>query len=254
MVGRFAVGASVLMSYCTPTHFWQTRLPKTVRPEDFEAGEVSAVSRVGSGDGTIAISRAFPKDAWAVSLTITTSGELGAAKYRYSLDGTAVSPIATIPTSGPVLLQGWGDGRLEDSGLEIAFADGVLNPSFVMGDVYSFVTVPSPAVRLLLAEAQAELDEVINNDRRLPLTRWSASLPGKVADIAAWRVLKTRGYDPRSQHDQMIRLAYDDARAWGVEIREKLRELQADESGTPVAGIRASSFPPSGWGRRGERS
>lgn len=237
------------MAYCTPTLFWQTRTARTLRPEDFEAGEVSAVVRTGGGDGVVQVTRAYPKDAWAAALRITLSGELGVARYVYALDGATWSAELTIPGSGAVPLPGLGAGRLEDSGLEVTFADGALNPSFVLNAVYSFSTTASPTIRLLLQEASDELDEAIGTDLALPLTGdIGAHLPGKTADIALYKALRARGYDPQASHNREIRQGYEDALRWAASIREKMVRLKAGESGAAVAGIRASSRPSSGWG------
>jgi len=48
----------------------------------------------------------------------------------------------------------------------------------------------------------------------LPLLAWSADLTARVCDLAAYRLMKRRGFDPEQGADKLIVKAYDDAIAW----------------------------------------
>lgn len=235
--------------YCSPTRFWQTKMPSAVRPEDFEAGEVSPVVHLGTGTGSLVVVRAYPKDAWQVTLRITLQGELGQARFVFTLDGSAWSAEQLVPADGAWALFGFGPSRLADAGVGLRWGLGSASPSFLVGDIYSFGTTASPAILGAIQEVEDELDEVLSDDLVLPLLNIGRSLPGKVGTIAAWRALsQVRGFDPGSPENKPFRMNYEDAQRWADDIREKRRKLRAQEGGAPINGIRMSSLYPSGWG------
>ena len=173
------------MSYCTPTKFWQTKMPSAVRPEDFEPGEVSPVTHTGTGTGTMVVVRAYPKDAYTFSARITVQGELGAAKFVFTLDGTTWSYEQLVPADGAFAAFGFGALRLADVGIGLLFAAGT-PPSFRVSDTYSLTTTASPAILGHIQEVEDELDEVLSDDLVLPLLGdIGKSIPGKVGILAA---------------------------------------------------------------------
>jgi len=248
------------MAWCSPTRLWQAALAKTVRPEDFEAGEVSPLVKTGGGSGTAQLVRAFPKDAYAVRVRVVVQGELGTAKVVTSLDGQHWSYPRTLPTDGVLVIEGTGALRLEDTGLTLVFAGGSA-PSFVVDALWAFETTASPTITAKLQAAEDELAGLIACDLSLPLLPLAErqtiaqDLPEKVADIATWKLLVYKGFNPLADHNRAYVMAHDAALAWGRDVREKLRRLQVAEGGPPVAGIRASSLRASGWGtiRGGDR-
>jgi phage gp36-like protein len=77
---------------------------------------------------------------------------------------------------------------------------------------------------------------------RVPLFRWGDDLRLNVAQIAAWRIMAARGYDPSTPNDQQVlRVSYEDAIAWLQQIRARQAVL------APPAGV-VSGGPPWGWG------
>jgi phage gp36-like protein len=48
----------------------------------------------------------------------------------------------------------------------------------------------------------------------LPLVSWGTELTQKVCDIAAWTLLKHRGFDTNKGGDVAVRMGHDDAIAW----------------------------------------
>lgn len=90
-----------------------------------------AVTMTGTTSGT-----------YSVVVSITGSGQLGAAAMKYSLDGgSTYSAPATIPLSGLVTAVGTGS-----PGLTFVFTNGpstVTSTSFVSGDVYSISIKPA---------------------------------------------------------------------------------------------------------------
>jgi phage gp36-like protein len=69
---------------------------------------------------------------------------------------------------------------------------------------------------LLWASAQA--DGFLNKRFALPLVDWSEDLEQAVADIAAYRLMKRRGFRPDSGNDITIADAHKDALDWLLKV------------------------------------
>lgn len=101
------------------------------------AGAAGAVSKsaAGSGTGTITVAGAA-YDAYEAVVTITTSGDLGAAQFTYSLDGglTTTAPI-TVPSGGSYVVP--------RTNLTLTFVKGGGPVYYEAGDVHTFTcTMP----------------------------------------------------------------------------------------------------------------
>lgn len=83
----------------------------------------------GSGTGTITASGS-PVAPHSLVVNITSTGQTGVATFSYSLDGAAfvaAGAVASLTNIG-------------GTGINITLANGAINPSFVVGDTYSFTT------------------------------------------------------------------------------------------------------------------
>lgn len=60
--------------------------------------------------------------------------------------------------------------------------------------------------------ASEEADDYLAQRYTLPLVEWSGGLKARVADIAVWRGMKAKGFNPEG--DAVIRIAYEDAIGW----------------------------------------
>jgi hypothetical protein len=89
-------------------------------------GTVSAVTKVGTGDGTVAVG-GLPYDGYSLKVLITKGGALGTAEFSFSLDGVTYSDVLVIPSSGTFA------NIAGVTGLTLTFAS-----TFVAGDTYSF--------------------------------------------------------------------------------------------------------------------
>lgn len=89
----------------------------------------SPVTLTGTGTGTVTPS-GTPSGSHSVSVKIETSGQAGAAGWRYSIDGGAYSSVQT----------GASLANLGGFGIDVTLANGAGTPSFVAGDVYTFTT------------------------------------------------------------------------------------------------------------------
>ncbi len=100
------------------------------------ASETSVTpTRVGSSTGTITVA-GDGRDFYEVVVEITTTGDLGAGQFRFSLDdGRTYSPAITIPSGGSY--------ALPNTGLTITFVEGAGPATFDDGDLHSFDATPA---------------------------------------------------------------------------------------------------------------
>jgi hypothetical protein len=83
----------------------------------------------GSGTGTITASGS-PVGPHSLVVNITSTGQTGVATLSYSLDGAAFVAAGAVSSLTNV----------GGTGINITLANGAINPSFVIGDTYSFTT------------------------------------------------------------------------------------------------------------------
>lgn len=95
------------------------------------AAATSSISQTGGGP-TISIGAGTPNDFYDVQLTIVTGGALGAATFKYSLDGgQTVGLTRTVPAGGSYVIP--------NTGWTITFAAG----AYVADEVYSWTGTPA---------------------------------------------------------------------------------------------------------------
>ncbi len=109
---------------------------------------------------------------------------------------------------------------------------------------------------------QAEFDEplVLNHVRAssnrlngylrkrysLPLTAWGQDLVQAVCDIAAYSLLRQRGFSPES-FDRHPVMARDDAFKWAADVRDYLLDPDIVEGASPSYTPEIISDPSRGW-------
>ncbi len=99
-----------------------------------------------SGAGPLPTLGGSPNDAYDAKVTIITGGALGAATFRYSLDGgTTDSPILTVPSGGAYLMP--------NTGVTVTFVSG----TYVADEVYSFTTEPPHYSTTNVADAMGDI-------------------------------------------------------------------------------------------------
>jgi len=85
----------------------------------------------------------------------------------------------------------------------------------------------------------------------LPLVAWGDDLRQAVVDLAAWKVLATRGFDPTSAKDVAVRDSRDDAEAWLTKVARGTIEPQGITDSTPAVtetrSVVVVSRPRRGW-------
>lgn len=75
-------------------------------------------------------------------------------------------------------------------------------------------SVTSEAAEAALEHASRLADSYIGTRFRLPIAAWEADLTKVVCDIAAYGLMKRRGWNPGVADAEQIRLGYDDAVMW----------------------------------------
>ena len=115
-------------------------------------------------------------------------------------------------------------------------------------------------IDLALEAASDQISEAFPSSWVLPLTQWSKSVTEKTCEIAAYKLLSVRGYNPAAGADPIVRLNYEDALKWVEMVASGLRTPDVTDSSTqPVEG-RPSYLPipvtsrSRGWTERGGNS
>jgi hypothetical protein len=221
--------------YCTGRELWRLGMPRTVTPADpgFTPGQVSTITHVGLGTGTVALFSGGPTDTYTVTIEVVLGGAPGTCTVRYRLlPAEAWSLTQLIPTGGVL--------ELAESGLTV-----ILAGTFVAADTYSFTTVISPQIDMMLHAISGEAARRLRVRGALPLAEWGDDLRLIVARLTAHELLALRGFDPRSNHDQMVIARARLARSKLAKIAEELEQTDlAGQSST--LGVACHSQPPQG--------
>lgn len=225
--------------YFTGRQLWALAMPTTVRPRavgllggdpGLQPGYVSAVTRSGGGTGTVAPYSGGPTDTFAVRLECVAGGALGTATYRTRLQSTeSWSPTLRTPTDGLV--------EVPDLGIIL-----LLSGTFATAETHDFTTT-EPAQQVAIRQGiSLEIDRLLRTRGSAPLDSDAFGLDLSLigARMAAWELLKIRGYDPRSRHDETILIAAKRSRAQLVKVREE-REQGGWEGQDATAGVACHS-------------
>lgn len=103
---------------------------------DSVAGAFGSVTKVGTGSGALTLTSSVPRDSYEAVIDIVTTGDVGVATFRYSLDngdetdggGTWVGPILTGATYD-----------IPNTGIKLNFGTGA-GDDYVAGDKFTFAT------------------------------------------------------------------------------------------------------------------
>ena len=121
----------------------------------------------------------------------------------------------------------------------------------------AIANVASGDIDVALQAASDRISEAFPAQWKLPLTQWSMSITEKTCEIAAYKLLSVRGYNPAAGADPIVRLNYEDAMKWIEMVAKGLLTPDVTDSSTmPVEG--QPSFLPlpissrsRGWTDRG---
>lgn len=107
-----------------------------------------------------------------------------------------------------------------------------------------------------LEAASRKADSYLNSAFKLPITSWGADLKEAVCAIAAFILLKNRGFDPENPADAAIAKGNDDAMKWLRDIAEgKATPILTDSQTGGTADMQFGPFvqtpdgdpEPRGW-------
>lgn len=182
------------MPYITCTEQWRLARPGSVSLSAWEPGDISDVTKTGTGSATMTAA-GYPLDAAAVRVRCFAGGEPGGlARVKVSLDGGATYPGGLLPVP---LNDGLALPLVVAGEVALAFTAGAA-PSFVVGDVWSFSTTPSPEILATIEAVGSDCDTYLRDVFALPLTRWDMAIKRNVARRVRYALLVQRG---RSEAD-----------------------------------------------------
>jgi len=177
------------VAYLTPTEQWLLARPGSIPLSSWAPGEVSDVTKTGTGSATMTAS-GYPLDAAAVRVRCFVGGEPGgAARVKWSIDGGVTYPggLLAVPLNDGQALP-----QLCAGDVALAFTAGAA-PSFVVGDVWSFSTTPSPEILATIEAVGSDCDTYLRDVFALPLTRWDMAIKRNVARRVRYALLVQRG-------------------------------------------------------------
>ena len=181
-------------AYLTPAEQWRLARPGSVSLSSWEPGNVSDVTKTGTGSATMTAS-GYPMDAYEVRVRCFVAGEPGgAARVKVSLDAGLTYPggLMAVPLNDGLGLP------LQVAGeVGLTFTPGAA-PSLSVGDTWAFSTTPSPEILATIEAVSADCDSYMRDVCALPLTRWDMAIKRNVARRVRYALLVQRG---RSEAD-----------------------------------------------------
>ncbi len=107
-------------------------------------------------------------------------------------------------------------------------------------------SVDTAAQQAAVTAACGIADSYLRGRFTLPLTAWDTTLTQYVAQIAAWNVLRVRGFMPGGA-DEAVRSGYKDAISWFASIaRGEVTPVVTDSGGTPTSSGYSGPFAVQG--------
>lgn len=109
--------------------------------------------------------------------------------------------------------------------------------------------IANATIDAALLWASEVCDSYMRKRHLLPLTAWGNDLRTLVCDLAAWRLLKRKGFNPAAPAHQAILKSYDEALLSLKDVAQGLTELGVtdssaalDEDGPLASSVSAPSF------------
>ena len=101
-------------------------------------------------------------------------------------------------------------------------------------------------IEAILEAASGVVDSYIGSRFTLPVTVWGVDITKCTAEIAAYMLMKRRGFTPGSSDAEQLRIAYDDSIAWLKDVAKGLATpygvTQSNESGSVDGSDQGVSF------------
>lgn len=113
----------------------------------------------------------------------------------------------------------------------------------------ALASVPYDVQMKALERASRVADTYLRDRYTLPLAcPIDQSLVDAVVQIAAWRLMSRRGFDPNSPGDATIRVNYEDAVKWLTRIANGQAQICVTQSHPVSYQPQVGSSSPRGWG------
>lgn len=117
------------------------------------------------------------------------------------------------------------------------------------------MSIPSEALSGISDEKQqaaldarsAFADGYLGTRYTLPLIEWDQSITRAVCDMAAWDLLKRRGFNPENPAEAAVRMGFDDAVSWLQQVANQEAHPRVKESAPVTFAPAVFSDPPRGW-------
>lgn len=107
--------------------------------------------------------------------------------------------------------------------------------------------ISEPEQQAALDARSAFVDGYLRTRYTLPLRAWDQSITRAVCDMAAWDLLKRRGFNPENPADAAVRMGHDDAVKWLREVANQEAHPTVTESSPVTFAPVVISDPPRGW-------
>jgi hypothetical protein len=232
-----------MSQYATARNLAQLGLPANVLEEFAALGANTPVVSSGTTPPAVSVAGA-PDDDFAGVVQILSGGTLGAATFRYSLDGgTTWSATLTTVASYAMAYP----GSSTPTGLTLQFPTGTYNAD----NRYTW-TSSAPDVDAVLAAQSAIADGYIAaSGKKLPLASWGDDLRQAVAKMAAYEILSVLGHNPETPGNALWRDRYLDAMGWLKDIQagraSNVNMVETSPVGTLLDRIETVSEGQRGW-------
>lgn len=100
----------------------------------------------------------------------------------------------------------------------------------------SFAATSDAKIQSALARWSRWLDGKLTRKFVLPLIEWGDDVRGCVTDMAAYSIMKVRGFNPDLGADINLRVSWDDAVKWANDIPLNTTPMVVDSSGGTIPG------------------
>lgn len=190
--------------YGTPTEFWQFvgNRRSLFQDEDFRPGAISSVLKVGTGTGSVKLGpKSNPLDSFSVVVECVVGGRVNETgvvsagplpQFRIS-DNAGVAFFKTVEVSPD---ENVATITLYELGVTLEVRNGLTEPSFVAGDLYSFTTTASPDLLSILESNSRFMDGYFVGSTRVPLAGYDAGISKVLMALAFWDAIKRKGISP----------------------------------------------------------
>lgn len=185
--------------FATVADMWRLATPpdSLFQDQSLAPGTWSSIVKSGTGSGLMSLgNESSPIGDFSVVVKVVVGGELNVygvvnpgvvPNFSISLDGGLSYGPPNIPNDNGTI-------KYIHGGFTLRFVNAT-NPSFVVGDTFSFTTTPSPDVTGFLAVAAERVEGFVRNTYQPPYASWGDDVRLAICELARWYLIKKRGID-----------------------------------------------------------